>query len=256
MGSRIKLILKIIIIVLVAVAVIGTGAYFGVKYFKGKDKNNEENETPSTNPVFSTNSYNEAITKNKLTTVNYSGSYEFKRVNKVVFNKKSEENPNGLDEDAINRLYGNYIENGDYTQFCKYLDDKKKAEVNENIEYITIVTPTDPVNGKISSYGLYTMHSKDTNTKGVLYGDENLAVAVMTNTNVENDHMFMSLHYSDMDNAISVSQKKESDENIIYVFKNVYSKNDTSLLLFTITYEYKLIVEDTSIPSKDLVFDL
>jgi len=249
MGSKILSILKIVGIVVVVVAVVGTGVFFGIKFFKNKDKDKEnENNNPQL-PTFSTNSYNEAISSGKLTTVNYSGSYTFSVVDSVVFNEYSEDNKNGLTQEDIAQLLKNYGVDS-ITNFCKKLDENKKAEVTNNNEYITIVTPTDK-DGNISSYGVYTKNTKTSVTTGNVYGDENLAVAVIENSE---KHTFISLNYNNMNDAINVVENKATQEQIIYVFEDIYSKNNPNLKLFTVTYQYKLNIEKPSTPNDDLYF--
>ncbi|MBQ8425195.1 MAG: hypothetical protein IJX17_04170 [Clostridia bacterium] len=253
MSSRILFILKIVIIVILVAAVAGVGVFFGVKYFKNRDKDKEENPTPQTNPIISTNTYNEAISQNKFVTVNYSGTYKFNIVNKVVFNKKSETNPNGLTDEDIKNLYSKYVSENNYTEFCNYLYEKKKALSEASNEYITIVTPTDESTGKTKDFGIYTKSTKSSPTQtGKIYGDENLAVALIDGST---DYQFISLNYDNMADAMGVTQNKKTASNVIYVFHEMYSEHDPDLLLYTVTYEYKLVVEDNSIPSKDLIFD-
>ena len=251
-----KLILKIVVVVLV-VAALATGGIYAYNYFTDKS---EEKVNGSGTTQVETNGYNKAIVERQLTTKNYSGTFKYKSVRNIEFNKYSESNKGGLTDEDIANLIANKGITGGVPAFNAYMDSLKNKEVYGekdadgnvvtpgNNETLNIVTPDG------SNYANFTNTvSTDASVKtGKVYGDSNLAVVYFDGSNSK---IFLSLNYTTFADALSVNESNKAPQtSIIYVFEEVYSKTDSSLKLFTICYEYELIEEEPGHPVGDLVF--
>lgn len=246
-----KILIRVLIGVLIA-AIVATGGYFAVTYIiKNKNKGPQLPQGSGSLDI-ATNRINEAILAEVLTTSNYNGSYKYSSVVSVSFNEyDKDKNPSGLTPYDIETLLSNRGVKGGIPAFNDYLSNEKYKEVYGefdkdgkqtkagNNEVITIRLDTGD-NNQTYSYGRFTMAiAKSSVYSGYVYGDANLAYITSTDgTNTKN--FFISLNYTTIEDAINLPAEKHDEFNKLYVFEDVYSKNNPSLRLFTITYEYTL----------------
>lgn len=229
----------ILAILLLAATIIGIVLGIRAHNNKGQTENNASNMGTTTE----TNTYNEAIAKNKVPQ-NYDGVYVYKSISRIEFSKELTEKD--IEKICINKTSKPYINDLlTYlnTERIKIRDDQKEKLVfSSNNNYGSYCknindNPLDPN----SDYGSYV-------------GDDNLA-----RITTEKTILFISLNYSDINNNIPVKDSQNKDQRKIYVMENIYSNSidNPNRLLFTVTYVYELIDEEIkTIPDSELDFDI
>lgn len=239
MDSDKKRKIKIVILsVLLGLVLITIAIFATIGIVKKIKSNKEESEvvtpTPSDkgNQIF-TNSYNADIAKKILTTSNYSGTYVYSQggVCADFYNLTSDEIKQIMRDKGLTDLE---IANGSNQFDQKMIEEKLSSTKGLTLE---IKKPNNPETGLNESYGYYVI-KQDSKIiqQGKVYGNENLAVIV--NDSDENVHTFISLNYKKMQDAINVSETKQTLDGEIYLFENTYDENGK--LLYTISYIYEI----------------
>lgn len=247
---------KILIIVLIAVlvAVIATiGIVFAVKNINNK-KGNVNNNTSNSNFYTSilTNVDNEAILE-QLVSKDYDGTYKYSHIASLEFNLQeySEEKQEAYKANIYKQFDANNID-----EFFNVLNQNKlKYKDSETLEFHL----SQFSNGK--EYGSYTrsFNNKSTQT-GFYYGDKNLTKVILNNESSEKiSSFYISTTYTVPSSAIKPQANQTSlnsnDGTYIYIFKNFVSKSNPDRIFFTVTYAYKLVEFEKTIPSDELEID-
>lgn len=226
MDSKKKKKVSIIVIVsLLIVAIASVSIFFVVDSNKGKNKNKgpSVNYTSST---ISTNVYNEAIADGKVSN-SYYGTYEYSTIRNICFNSKLTE----ADIKTICRNKGTTDVNG----LIKYLNDKRYEDLQNTREAIVFTVDgrySKVRNGFATEIGKYS-------------GDDNLSLISLLNSKNEEKYYLMSLNYTERESAVQVNSNSiKNNGSNLYLFEDFYSKENPSLILFTVTYEYDFIPAD------------
>lgn len=253
---------KKVILIVVSVALVVLVAVSAVLYLVlgNKKKKDEPNNATNVSNTISyttgyeyTNCYNESIMKKVLATSNYNGEYKLSSVISVDFNED-------LTNDNIKKIIS---DNGarDLNSFKSYLLSLR----SKNLETFSIARYlSSSGNGDVVEYGTFTATSGNDSyyiSSGSIYGDDNLAVIAFEtldpNFFISSTYkiIYISLNYNPVTGSENVSDTVgETTSDKLYVFENVYSSNNPSLRLFTVTYSYNLVINTTKIPDADLVF--
>ncbi len=239
---------KVIIIVAIILAIIIIAGTLTAFFVIRAKKNSNQNEEQLSNTSVLTNMINEAIVNKQLVTTNYTGTYKYKQIYSITFNKFSVDNPTGLtDADIQNLLKNNGV--SDINSLLNKLAGEKSSLVEESNERITLISNE---NGE----GICTISTNSEIKTYDFYGDDDLAIVI--NQIDESDYLYLSLNYSKLENAYLYSDTavdSESDANLVFVFKDVYNEAGT-IKLFTLTYAYERIPYEVSpLPEEDLNYN-
>lgn len=227
------IILSVLLTIVLIVIVIVAGILI-TDLIKKHGKSGPDTTDDNSNSIFS-NSYNEAIAKQILTTDNYTGSYVYDGCVNIYFNEKSDSNPNGLTQEEIHQIMAdNGCRRYEVNELKTILSMKKQAAA-EN-EVLKFTKPMNDETGASDHFGYYRRITGDKTYMAKVYGDENLAVVVSDSD--ESVYTFISLNYDKMSDAIAVSETIKAQNGYIYLFENTYDENGR--LLYTVTYLYKI----------------
>lgn len=222
------------LISLILVAVISITAIIFIR------KNNKSKNDFTANNVnqISSNLSNLAIAEQKIPP-NYNGIYQFNTIKSIEFDSK-------LTKQEIQALYNNK----NITDKNELFDLLKKEKTNarDNDGELLVLQ-----NGNINkTIGDNNNRIPIKDSAGRYIGDDNLALIIINSTN---EKIYMSLNYTTKTDAINVTHNSNSNGNKLYIFKQICSKYDPSLVLINVTYEYNLYVTETEIDEKLYDFD-
>ena len=247
--KKITILSSIAAIIIVAVII---GVIFGVTMIK----NRKPDEPPIVDAQTTYSSYTQAITEGWIPK-NYKGAYKFSRISGVEFNMKRDDysdaqNKYKLSQDDVFAFYAeNNLKNKNDLMLMLY--DRKYNEVKNNDEHLIFNTSSKYTRSYFNvNYGDVPQTTND--MLGSFVGDDELAMVTLKNGDV----FFISFKYSsfafDAEGNLSYGGEKTIDYTKLYVTKNVYSKVNKNLLLFTVTYEYELCNISSQLPDGNFKF--
>ncbi len=246
---------KKLIIVTICVALVLIIAVSSVLYFVLRKKNNsqEEEEPISVNQSYSSayeyiNCSNESILRRIISTSNYNGEYTLSSLISIDFNEN-------LSEENIYQLYSNYGVR-DSNSFKQFIFEKRKA-LSETFS----ITRYLDASGNVLNYATFVASSASYGKcSGDVFGDDDLALVVLSEDSDNNffisnsdNTFYISLNYTPSEHDTVLVTDQTSNITYIYVFEDVYSSNNKSLRLFTVTYAYALKVNSNSVSNDDMV---
>lgn len=197
-------------------------------------KNKAKNNSPANNAnQVSSNLSNLAIAEQRIPP-NYNGVYQFNTIKSIEFDSK-------LTKQEIQALYNNKNIT-DKNELFDLLKQEKIDARDNNGELLVLQ------NGNINkTIGDNKNRVPIKDSAGKYIGDDNLSLIVINSTN---EKLYMSLNYTTKTDAISVSYNSKSNGAKLYIFKQICSKYDPSLVLINVTYEYNLYVTENEIDEK------
>lgn len=189
---------------------------------------------------------------NNASNVNYSTEYKLKEAEIAIARKEKSENFNGCytyshvgsieyNEKLTDKQIASKIWNGlDENSFINSLNTKRRNLTTSNKEILLFS------HGKFTR--TYTKTKKVIET-GVYYGTDFLSDILIKNKN-NNNHTkkyTMSLEIPKLkQNATTEFDDKDNTQQLV-IYENVYSTEDSSLILFTIGYVYNQIPDTSNI---------
>ena len=241
--KKIAIIVSIVSLVLVC-AIAGTILIFNaINNKKNKSGDSASNVNHSSEIDKKLFEAHKAILNDQVS-ADYEGTYTFKTVSSIIFN--SELTAEQIETICINQ--GTNDPNGLQKQFL----DAKRADAENNKELITLKTK--------QGYGSYSKtHNGDTVVEfGKYFGNNDLSEIRLYDHNsgkyiVEYD---MSLTHIKEANINASNSSDNTDNDLLYIYKKVYSSTNDKLVLFTITYVYELVPPAPPIADSDLGFNI
>lgn len=241
--KKIAIIVSIVSLVLVC-AIVGTILIFNaINNKKNKSENSASNVNYSTEIDKKLFEAHKAILNNHVS-ADYSGTYEFKTVSSIIFNPEL----TAEQITAICEKQGTTDPNGLQKMFL----DAKHDEVDKNKELITLNTK--------QGYGSYSKtHNGNTVVEfGKYFGNNDLS-EIRLYDDASGKYIAeydMSLTHIKEANINASSSSDNTNNDLLYIYKKVYSSSNEKLVLFTITYVYELLPPAPPISDSDLNFDI
>lgn len=222
---------------LLIVAIATIGIFYVVDFNKKGSRGKGGLKADYISSELDTNIFNEAIADGKVSN-SYYGTYEYSTIKNICFNNKLTE----ADIETICRNKGTTDVNG----LIKYLNDKIYDDLKNAKESIVF-----SVDGRYSK-----VRNGFATEIGQYIGDDNLSLISLLNTRNEQKYYLMSLNYAERDSALKVNKNKIKNNGLsLYLFEDFYSKENPSLILFTVTYEYNYIPADEVTTYPDSMLD-
>lgn len=223
---------KAIFISLISLTLVAVIAITAVIFIR---KNNKSKDNFSANNVnqISSNLSNLAIAEQKVSS-NYNGIYQFNTIKSIEFDSK-------LTKQEIQALY----KNKNITDKNELFDLLKteKIDARDNDGELLVLQ-----NGNINkTIGDNKNRVPVKDSAGRYIGDDNLSLITINSTN---EKFYMSLNYTTRADAVNVSYNSKSNGAKLYIFKQICSKYDPSLVLINVTYEYDLYITEKEIDEK------
>ena len=237
--KKIAIIVTVISLVLI-VAILGV--FFVVQKVNknNSEKNNASNVNYSTSRDDKLLQATKDIIEEKVSP-NYNGSFVFKDVilNINSFNDK-------LDFEQITTI----VESkgaGDINGLRKLLIESKSNEVAGNKEVLTFKS------GRYTK----TYHGSYVVEKGRFYGNDDLSEVRILKNGQYTPSFNISLNIDEQQLINSASDTTNPSGTKLYIYRDFYSNTDDKLVLFTATYVYEMIVDNSKpIPDSKLDFDI